>query len=208
MGECKLAHLFPLPPASAKREKTIGGIGMQAPLKDKNDIKIFILYLLRHIGYPLDFVNINDIVVQDGVVNYFDFADCFAELLETGNVAEMKKDGVDYYVITEQGKHVADTLQSRLLSILRDRSLKSALRLLSFKKRGADLRCEAEKMPDGRLKCHFIVIDHHEEVMNITAVLEDEVQYEKMRYNFMNKSEVVYRGMLALLSGEVNYLIS
>jgi len=34
------------------------------------------------------------------------------------------------------------------------------------------------------------------------------VQYEKMRYNFMNKSEVVYRGMLALLSGEVNYLIS
>ena len=48
---------------------------MQAPLKEKNDIKIFILYLMRNIGYPLDFSNINDIVVQDGIVNYFDFAE-------------------------------------------------------------------------------------------------------------------------------------
>ena len=66
---------------------------MQGPLKDKNDIKIFILYLLRNIGYPLDFDNINDIVVQDGIVGYFDFADCFAELLDTGNIAE-EKEGV------------------------------------------------------------------------------------------------------------------
>ena len=59
---------------------------MHSQLRDKNDIKIFILYLLRHIGYPLDFVSINDIVVQDGYVGYFDFAECFAELLETGNI--------------------------------------------------------------------------------------------------------------------------
>lgn len=181
---------------------------MQAPLKDKNDIKIFILYLLRHIGYPLDFVTINDIVVQDGVVNYFDFAECFAELLETGNVEELKTDGDDLYAITEQGKHVADTLQSRLLNLLRDKSLKSALRLLSFRKRGADVRCEVAPLSGGRYEMHCIVIDHHEEILHLTVVLDNETQVEKMRYNFMNKPEVVYRGMMALLSGEVNYLIS
>ena len=57
---------------------------MHSQLRDKNDIKIFILYLLRHIGYPLDFVSINDIVVQDGYVGYFDFAECFAEMLDDG----------------------------------------------------------------------------------------------------------------------------
>jgi len=62
---------------------------MQSQFRDKNDIKIFILYLLRHIGYPLDFVSINDIVVQDGYVGYFDFVECFAELLETGNILEI-----------------------------------------------------------------------------------------------------------------------
>ena len=49
---------------------------MQAALKDKNDIKIFILYLMRNVGYPLEFENLNDIVVQDGVVGYFDFVEC------------------------------------------------------------------------------------------------------------------------------------
>ena len=38
---------------------------MGARLKNKNDIKIFILYLLQNINYPLDFPTINDIVVQD-----------------------------------------------------------------------------------------------------------------------------------------------
>ena len=64
---------------------------MQGQLKEKNDIKIFILYLLRNVGYPLDFGNINDIVLQDGVVGYFDFAECFAVLLDAGNVQEIKE---------------------------------------------------------------------------------------------------------------------
>ena len=55
---------------------------MQAQLKEKNDIKIFILYLMRNIGYPLDFSNINDIVVQDGIVNYFDFAEFGAHMAD------------------------------------------------------------------------------------------------------------------------------
>ncbi len=181
---------------------------MQAPLKDKNDIKIFILYLLRHIGYPLDFVTVNDIVVQDGFVNYFDFAECFAELLETGNLEEIKVDDEELYAITEQGKHVADTLQSRLINIIRDKSLKSALRLLSFKKRGADLKCEVEPLDGGRFRMHCVVIDHHEEIMRVTVILDNQAQMEKMRYNFNNKPEIVYRGVMALLSGEVNYLIS
>ena len=118
---------------------------MQAALKDKNDIKIFILYLMRNVGYPLEFENLNDIVVQDGVVGYFDFVECFGELLDTGNIAEIKKDDSDMYIITEQGKQVSDNLEGNLLGIIRDKSLKSALRLLSFKKRGSEIKCSSSQ---------------------------------------------------------------
>ena len=37
-------------------------------LRDKTDIKIFILYLLMHIEHPVDFVTLHDLVVQDGFV--------------------------------------------------------------------------------------------------------------------------------------------
>ncbi len=181
---------------------------MQAPLKDKNDIKIFILYLLRHIGYPLDFVSINDIVVQDGFVSYFDFAECFAELLETGNVEELNQDGQEVYLITEQGRHVADTLESRLVHMLRDKSLKSAMRLLSFRKRGSDIRCEIEMLDGGKCVLHCAIIECREEVLKVSVTLDSVEQAQRMKYNFDSKPETLYKGVLALLSGEVNYLIS
>ena len=82
---------------------------MQAPLKEKNDIKIFILYLLKNLNYPLDFNTISDIVVQDEFVNYFDFAECFAELLDIGNIEQIpakpdeQKNSPDLYRITATG---------------------------------------------------------------------------------------------------------
>lgn len=51
-------------------------------LRDKTDIKIFILYLLMHIERPVDFATLHDIVVQDDFVGQFDFMDCFYELCE------------------------------------------------------------------------------------------------------------------------------
>ena len=181
---------------------------MQAALKDKNDIKIFILFLMKNIGYPLDCDTLNDVVVQDGIVSYFDFVECFAELLDTGNVSETMNGDETYYEITEQGIHVADSLEGNLLGILRDKSLKSALRLLSFKKRGSEIKCRSSELDDGRFKLTCSIIEQHDEVLNIELTVDNKVELEKMKYNFNDKPEVCYRGILAVLSGDVNYLLS
>lgn len=180
---------------------------MQSVLKDKNDIKIFILYLMRNVGYPLEFPDINDIVIQDGIVGYFDFAECFAELLDAGNLAEEKVDGVDIYYITERGIQITDTLDSNLMNTIREKSLKNALRLLSFKKRGANLKCTGEELEDGHYRITCIICEHKEEILRLSVVLDSKTQFERMRINFYDKPEIVYRGILALLSGEVNYLL-
>lgn len=180
----------------------------QAPLRDKNDIKIFILYLMRNIGYPLDFDDINDIVVQDGLVKYFDFAECFAELLETGNVAEEKNEnGECLYSVTPQGRAVADSLQSDLLMMIRERSLKSAMRLLSFKKRGAQIKYRSTPLSDGTYEFNCRIIENKEDILNITMNVENKKLLDRMEHNFETRPEVVYRGILAVFSGEVNYLI-
>ena len=80
---------------------------------------------MRHVGRPLDFVSINDIVVQDGYVGYFDFVECFAELLEAGNIEEMAgegKEGDEIYRVTEQGAYVVDTLDSRIINNIKEKS--------------------------------------------------------------------------------------
>lgn len=197
---------------------------MQAPLKEKNDIKIFILYLLKNLNYPLDFNTISDIVVQDEFVSYFDFAECFAELLDTETIEMLRiSDGIvepgigengrpenksEYFKITEKGIVVVEQLQSNLLGIIKEKSLKSAMRLLSFKQRGADLKCTHTLREDGKYDLHCEVIENFEPVLQINLVVENEDLLHKMVENFNEHPEVAYRGVLAVLSGDINYLVN
>ncbi len=177
-------------------------------LKDKNDIKIFVLYLMRNVGYPLDFSNINDIVLQDGFVGYFDFAECFAELLDTGNVCELKScDGEEaLYEITEQGKCVADSLQSELMMMIRERSLKSALQLLSFKKRGAKISFISEKNGGGGFDVTCKITEAGSELLNMKLKVDNQKELDRMEHSFRDRPEYIYRGILSLMTGEADYL--
>ena len=88
-----------------KLKETILDTGKEKITLEIEGVKFFKQYaILKFKGFD----NINDIVVQDGVVGYFDFADCFAELLDTGNIAEEKDENGCLYRITDQGIHVAD----------------------------------------------------------------------------------------------------
>ena len=64
---------------------------LKTELTDPFAIKVFILYLLSNIDEPIDFETVNDIVVQDEFVNYFDFSICFAELVDVQQVIETER---------------------------------------------------------------------------------------------------------------------
>ena len=83
---------------------------MQAPLKDKQDIKIFILYLMKNLDMPLNFVTLCDICLQDDFVRQFDFFDCLFDLIENAMVKETKTENGELYEITAKGKEISDIL--------------------------------------------------------------------------------------------------
>ena len=177
-------------------------------IKEKEDIKTFILFLMRNIGYPLEFSMINDIVLQDGFVASFDFTECFAELLETGNIREIRgENGEELYEITEQGILVSDTLESDLLSMIKEKSLKSAVRLLSFRKRGAKIKFSYDAVSEDKYTATCSISEQGEEIMKIDLSLGSYNQLQKIRMNFTEKPEIVYRGVFAVLTGDINYLI-
>lgn len=177
-------------------------------LIEKNDIKIFILYLLRHIDYPLDFTNVNDIMVQDEFVNYFDFAECFAELIDAENIREFTdENGVTVYQITEKGKRVSESLESDLYMTIREKSLKSALRLLDFKKRGSLSKCSYKELPDGTFEFTCFIREGSEEIFRCTMKVDNRNMLDRMLYKFDDRPENAYRGMISLLTGEIDYLL-
>lgn len=183
-------------------------------LTNKNDIKIFILYLLQNIHYPLDFPTINDIVVQNEYVNYFDFAECFAEILDMGHIVEECEEDPHtgekrtLYRISSLGSAVVSQLQSGLLRSIRETSLKSAMKLLSFQKRGAEVRCTTTEREDGKFAIECAITEMGKETLHINLVDDSAARIERMKENFEDHPDVIYKGIMALLAGEVDYLLN
>lgn len=199
---------------------------MATQLKDENEIKIFILYLLDKIGYPLDYPSIGSIMLQDGIVNFFDFAQCFFALVDAGHIREIISNGraakileteADLeedpeleddpvlYEVTETGRHVAEALSDKLMIAVREKSYRSALRHLSFAKRGAYV--DQSYKPDGEgylVTCS--IKDKSGTLMDLTVRADSEHQLNQMLKNYADRPEVVFRGVVALLQGDVNYL--
>ena len=225
---------------------------MKMTLQDPEEIKIFILYLLDRIGYPLSYTDIGTIVIRDGIIDYFAFCEYFDELLNAGHIAEADENGEPIlhekdvsakdldtgtggklpdgetdaakaeeksrekkqissdpdkkYVVTKTGRLIADSLSENILmAAVREKSYMSAMRHLSLEKRGAVVDQTFERDGKGFI-FHCSIKDKDGLAMQLSLRADTVYQLNKMRINFDEKPDVVLRGMVALLTGNVNYL--
>ena len=181
---------------------------MASNIGSMNNVKIFVLFLMENINYPLDFVSINDIVMQTDYVMYLDFAESFDELLESDLIEFTEIDGEKYYSVTRKGSLVARELSSDILSSILDKSLEAAFRYLDFKKRGIEARCSSERRADGRFDLTCTLYEKKQRIFETTIVIDSENRLERIKQHYMERPDVVYRGTVALLTGQMSYLFS
>lgn len=82
---------------------------MKMTLQKPEEIKIFILYLLDKIGYPLCFSDLGTIIIRDNIVDYFAYFEYFCELVEEGHIAYADKNGNPVFGPLLQEEAPADT---------------------------------------------------------------------------------------------------
>lgn len=172
----------------------------------KRNVKIFVLFLMENINYPLDYISINDIVMQTDYVMYLDFAECFNEMLDSDLISFEELDGEKYYFVTYKGRMIARELNSDILPVILDQSLEAAFRYLDFKKRGIEPHCSYERRGNGKFDLSCSIWEKGEKIFQTTIVIDTENRAKRMQEHFMNRPEVVYRGTVSLLTGQMNYL--
>lgn len=174
-------------------------------LENPIDVKVFILFLMNNVGEALNYDTVHDIVVQDEFVNHFDFAICFSELLEMGQVLEIGEEGNRRYFISQSGKETLESYESSLLTIIKERALRSALRLIAFNRSGNRILSSIEETEKGNmLRCS--IVDKEKTIMSVEVFLTEKPYAERLKSNFDDRAEVIYRGILSLLSGDVNFI--
>ena len=182
---------------------------MASNIGSMNNVKIFVLYLMHNIGYPLDFVTINDIVMQTDYIMYLDFAVAFHEMLDGGLICENGKEetGETLYSVTHKGMVVAEQLRCDLLPSILDKSLACALRYLDLKRRGVVVDCTSHKRSDQTFDVSLTIKEKNKTILTATINVDSEYRSKQMRENFRDRPDVIYRGLIALLTGKVDHLI-
>lgn len=182
---------------------------MEIPMTDKNEIKIFILYLMDRIGYPLTLNDVCSILYQENIVSYFHCGDCFTELVDAGHIIDSgeknEKDEIAY-VVSETGYKIATELNDQISPWIKEVSYRSAIRNLSFIKRGATTNCSKTELPSGKYSVHCEILEHGRKILDITIEVDSKKEADKMLFNFQRKPEIVYRGSLSIISGDRNYI--
>ncbi|MCI9450349.1 MAG: DUF4364 family protein [Clostridiales bacterium] len=219
---------------------------MKMTLQNPEEIKIFILYLLDRIGYPLSYSDLGAVVIRDGIIDYFAYFEYFCELVESGHIAEADEDGgtvVDNsampgeqgagksvsdtlngeakyprptgedlsdgskkYAVTKTGRLIARTLSENILmASIREKSYISAMRHLSLEKRGAV--CDQTFSRDGdKFTFNCTIKDKEGTALDLSLRADNVYQLNRMRLSFDERPDVILRGVVALLTGNVDYL--
>ena len=105
-------------------------------LTDDTQIRMLLCYLVKVAG-PVKRETMQGALLQEQLVNYFEFADALAEV-EKQQLATVDEDG--RYTITRRGTTVADTLAYDLPRTVRESAIRAVMQIRCWRHRAASYR--------------------------------------------------------------------
>ena len=181
---------------------------MPQRLYKDDEIKLIILFLLNELDDEYDFQTLSEIIVWDGSISYFVFSQCFDELIATGAIKKLEKENTEaLYAISTIGKDFIKEAKDALLSFVKERIMRSATRLLAFKKDGTNVSSKIEPKNNGyQLSCS--IKNKKFSLLEINMYFDNLEEAELLQQNFDKQAERVYSNLLAQLSGDSKFILS
>ena len=164
-------------------------------IHNKMEIKFLILYIMARVASPIDFPTLTELTMCDEGVDYFEFAEAVAELVETGHLTLEE----DRYSITDKGRQNGESCESSLPYSVKHKCNSNLARLNGILRRNAQVRTEVHPRPDGSLTARMILDDESGNIMTIELLCVNEDQAARLSEGFKAKPERVYNEVLSAL---------
>ncbi len=175
-------------------------------LSTKTDLKIFVLFLLDNIRYPVDKTTVMSIVAENTNEIIIDYEEILFELVDSEHLLYDEADGENYYMISDKGRAVAYELYDSLDKEFRERSLRSAIKHISLSKNETTVRSFIEETATKRYSVTLEAEDKSGEIFKLSLTVSSRQEAEMIKKNFDSKPDGVYRGILFSATGRIEYL--
>ena len=175
-------------------------------LNSITDLKVFLLFLLDNIRYPIEQTTVMSIIAENTGDISLDYEQCLGELADSGHLYFDEVEGEKYYMISDKGRAVASELYDSLDKGFRERSLRSAIKHISLSKSGASIKAYITDAPANRYRVTLEAHDRYGEIMSTSLTVNSRAEAETIKKNFEQKPDGVYRGVLFSATGRIEYI--
>ena len=168
---------------------------MEHPVQEKLDIKILILFILRRLPGKVDSETLANLALSDGGLGYFEYAECLAELEDSGHV---ERSGLSY-AITEKGDRNCQIVESSLPWTLRSRLEKILTPMAESMRRRALITAEHADTPAGCL-VHLSLSDEMGTIIDMRLISGGEEYARTIEEHFCAGAEDYYNRIINMLT--------
>ncbi|WP_302200159.1 DUF4364 family protein [uncultured Gemmiger sp.] len=164
-------------------------------LTDDTQIRILLCYLVKTAG-PLTRDTLQGALLQEQLVNYFEFADALADVEKQHLVAI---DEESQYSITKKGSTVADTLALDLPRTVRESAIRAVMQIQSWRHKAAMNRARVEE-EDGEYTVWCAIGDLGSDVFRLQLAMPDKLTAETIKNNFTAHGSEIYSKVMDMLT--------
>ena len=164
-------------------------------IRDKLDIKILILYVLRRLPAPIDAERLADLVLIDGAIGYFDYKQCLSEPIDSAHVEESGEG----CVITAKGSRNCEIVENDLPYSVR-RKAEDAVGPVADDMRRSAMILANHEMSDAGVTVYLAVSDGIGNIFDLKILASGEEQAVRIENNFKKNAEKYYNRFIEELS--------
>ncbi len=166
-------------------------------LTSGKEVQILLCYLLSALNAPVSKEQLEQVLLEEALVNYFSMAESLAALEEQELIT--LSDGV--YTITEKGCTVGRTLADDVPRTVRDTAVRGLIRAQQYAAKKAEHRCEVVQTQDGQIAVHCSIGDDAcSPLFQMQLYMPDALCANAAREAFIEHGSEVYKLMLAALT--------
>ncbi len=167
-------------------------------IREKLDIKILILFVLRRLTQPVPFETLSELALIDEGISYFDFTECVSELVETGHI---ETDG-HVYAVTDKGTRNGEITENTIPYSVRLKAEKNAHECNAELNRRSHITASHAIRRKGGYTVSMSLSDGVSDVISMQLFAASQAQAQALESNFIKNAESIYNKILKTLLDE------
>ena len=164
-----------------------------------HEVVILICYILSQSENPVSLVLLRDILLEEELVNYFEYTSAIEHLNKMGHLIALEK---DKYILSSLGVSTAKTFGGNIPVAVKDRAVSSLEKSVKIHQREEENKVTIEKTTDG-YEITLTITDIGTSLLSLKLFMPTKVSCENIRKRFLNDPLHFYTAILALSTGDI-----